>query len=350
MMERILIADDIAINRKILETILMDEYECIMAENGKQAVDYALKHAGTLSLILLDIMMPEYNGYEVLRILKRNRLTKDIPVVLITSLDSENDESRGLTEGAIDYITKPFNAQIVKIRVHNHVELKRHQDMLQELIDIRTKKIIEMRESLLDAVTSIIEYRSLESGKHVKRIKLYCEAQLSFLLEKGLFSQQLDVKNASLIARASTMHDIGKVSVPDSILMKPGRLNSEEFEVMKGHTVTGSDFIDSLGNSADEEYIYYARQICRHHHERWDGTGYPDGLEGENIPLSARIVAVADVYDALVSKRVYKPAFSHETAANIIRAGKGSQFDPLLVDAFNEVCTTFQSIALLHND
>ncbi|HMM32420.1 MAG TPA: response regulator [Clostridia bacterium] len=349
-MEKVLIVDDIAINRKMLETILMDEYECIMAENGKQAIDSALKHAGSLSLILLDIMMPEYNGYEVLRILKRNRLTKDIPVVLITSLDSEHDESRGLTEGAIDYITKPFNAQIVKIRVHNHVELKRHQDMLQELIDIRTKKIIEMRESLLDAVTSIIEYRSLESGKHVKRIKLYCEAQLAYLLENGLFSHQLDVKNASLIARASTMHDIGKVSIPDCILMKPGKLTPEEFDVMKGHTITGSSFIDSLGNSADEEYMYYARQICRHHHERWDGTGYPDGLGGEKIPLSARIVAVADVYDALVSKRVYKPAFSHETAADIIRAGKGSQFDPLLIEAFNGVSETFQSIALLHND
>ncbi|MCE5235132.1 MAG: HD domain-containing phosphohydrolase [Clostridiaceae bacterium] len=349
-MEKILIADDIVINRRILETILQDEYCCIMAENGKQAVERALENAGSLSLILLDIMMPEYDGYEVLRILKKNRLTKDIPVVLITSLDTENDESRGLSEGAIDYITKPFNAQIVRCRVNNHVELKRHQDMLQELIDLRTRKIIEIRESLLDAVTSIIEYRSLESGKHVKRIKLYCEAQLGYLLDKGLFQEQLDRKNAGLIARASTLHDIGKVSVPDSILMKPGPLTPEEFEVMKKHAVTGSDFIDSLGDSVDDEYIYYAHQICRHHHERWDGSGYPDGLCGESIPLSSRVVAIADVYDALVSKRVYKPAYPHETAVEIIRSGRGGQFDPLLVEVFEALSERFQTIAMLHND
>lgn len=349
-MEKILIADDIVINRRILETILQDEYCCIMAENGKQAVERALENAGSLSLILLDIMMPEYNGYEVLRILKKNRLTKDIPVVLITSLDTDNDESRGLSEGAIDYITKPFNAQIVRCRVNNHVELKRHQDMLQELIDVRTRKIIEIRESLLDAVTSIIEYRSLESGKHVKRIKLYCEAQLSYLLDKGLFPEQLDRKNAGLIARASTLHDIGKVSVPDSILMKPGPLTPEEFEVMKKHAVTGSDFIDSLGDSVDDEYIYYAHQICRHHHERWDGGGYPDGLCGENIPLSSRVVAIADVYDALVSKRVYKPAYPHETAVEIIRSGRGGQFDPLSVEVFEALSDRFQTIAMRHND
>ncbi|HWS30814.1 MAG TPA: HD domain-containing phosphohydrolase [Clostridia bacterium] len=350
-MERILIADDIAVNRKILEEILQDTYCCVMAENGKQAVERAFEYAGSLSLILLDIMMPEYDGYEVLRILKKNRLTKDIPVVLITSLDSERDESRGLSEGAIDYITKPFNAQIVKCRVNNHVELKRHQDMLQELIDARTRKIVDIRESLLDAVSSIIEYRSLESGKHVKRIRLYCETQLSCLLNKGFFSEQLDKKNAELIARASTLHDIGKVGVPDSILMKPGPLTNEEFEIMKKHAVMGSDFIDSIGGSADDEYIYYAHQICRHHHEWWNGGGYPDGLSGESIPLSARIVALADVYDALVSKRVYKPAYSHETAVSFIRAGKGKQFDPLLVDLFeNDVAETFCSIAMLHND
>jgi len=168
-----------------------------MAENGKQAVECALENAGSLSLILLDIMMPEYDGYEVLRILKKNRLTKDIPVMLITSLDSEHDESRGLSEGAIDYITKPFNAQIVKCRVNNHVELKSHQDMLQELINARTRKIIEIRESLLDAVSSIIEYRSLESSKHVKRIKLYCEAHLNCLLIRGFFLNSSTEKTQS---------------------------------------------------------------------------------------------------------------------------------------------------------
>jgi putative two-component system response regulator len=223
--------------------------------------------------------------------------------------------------------------------------------MLQELVDARTRKIIEMRESLLDAVSSIIEYRSLESSKHVKRIKLYCEAHLNCLLDRRLFSEQLDRKNAELIARASTLHDIGKVGVPDSILMKPGPLTREEFEVMKKHTVMGCDFIDSIGDSADDEYVYYAHQICRYHHEWWNGGGYPDKLSGENIPLSARIVAMADVYDALVSKRVYKPAYSHETAVTFIRAGKGTQFDPLLVDTFeNEVAEMFRSIAMLHSD
>ncbi len=349
-MEKILIADDVSVNRKFLETILAENYACLLAEDGKQAFELALENAAELSLILLDIMMPGYNGYEVLRRLKGNGLTKNIPVILITSLDSEYYESRGLSEGAIDYIIKPFNPQVVKCRVRNHVELKRHQDMLQELVDHRTAQILEMRESLLDALTSIIEYRSLESGKHVKRIKLFCEAQLDYILERRLFPHELDEKIGEHIARASTLHDIGKVSIPDRILLKPTKLIPEEFEVMKRHTILGSEFVDSLSGISHEEYLYYAQHICRYHHERWDGSGYPEGICGEEIPLAARIVSVADVYDALVSRRVYKPPYTHEVAVNIIRSGKGTQFDPTLVEVFDAISEKFEHIAVTNND
>lgn len=349
-MEKILVVDDVAINRKILCEILKDSYEVYEACDGESALAFAHEHASELSIILLDILMPKFDGYEVLKVLKSDRTTQHIPVILISSLDSEDDESRGLKEGAIDYITRPFNAEIVRCRVHNHVELKQYQDRLQELVDQRAKKILKMRESVFDAVTSIIEYRNLESGMHVKRLRLYCEAQLDFLLDHRMYTQELDSSNASLIARASSLHDIGKVSIPDHILTKPGKLTEAEFEVMKTHTTIGSDFIDSLNNTDDEEYIHYSRQICRHHHERWDGTGYPDALRGEEIPIAARIVSVADVYDALVSRRVYKPAFSHGQAVAIMLEGKGTQFDPTLLDVFEQLTDTFKRISAANCD
>lgn len=349
-MDSILIVDDIDINRKILMQILKDSYHVYEACDGQQALDFVQQHSYLLSLILLDIMMPKLDGYEVLRRLKQNTVTKNIPVIMISALDSECDESRGLQEGAIDYITKPFNMHIVKCRVDNHIRLKRYQNHLLELAEQQAQKILSMRESIYDAVTSIIEYRSLESGRHVKRIRLFCEAQLDFLCRNGMYTAELNEHAAQLIARASSLHDIGKVSIPDSILTKPGPLTSEEMEVMKTHSEIGSRFIDSLADYDDELFVRYARQICRHHHEHWDGKGYPDGLKGEQIPLSARVVAVADVYDALVSARVYKPAFSHEKATQILLEEKGKLFDPMLIDVFTKINDTFIDISQKHGD
>ncbi len=349
-MDSILIVDDIEINRKILMQILMDSYHVYEACDGQQALDFVRQHSCSLSLILLDIMMPKLDGYEVLRQLKQDMATKNIPVILISALDSECDESRGLKVGAIDYITKPFNMHIVKCRVDNHIRLKRYQNHLLELAEQRAQKILNMRESIYDAVTSIIEYRSLESGRHVKRIRLFCEAQLNYLCENGTYPAELDEHAAKLIARASSLHDIGKVSMPDCILTKPGPLTYEEMEIMKTHSEIGSRFIDSMADHDDELFVRYARQICRHHHEHWDGKGYPDGLKGDQIPLSARVVAVADVYDALVSPRVYKPAFSHEKATQILLEEKGKLFDPTLIDVFTQIEDSFIEISQKHGD
>lgn len=349
-MDSILIVDDVEINRKILKQILMDSYRIYEACDGQQALDFVRQQSCCLSLILLDIIMPKFDGYEVLRQLKLFAATKNVPVILISALDSECDESRGLKEGAIDYITKPFNMHIVKCRVDNHIRLKRYQDHLLELADQRAQKILNMRESIYDAVTSIIEYRSLESGGHVKRIRLFCEAQLDFLRNNGMYSAELDEHAADLIARASSLHDIGKVSIPDRILTKPGPLTNDEMEIMKTHSEIGGRFIDSLSDQEDELFILFARQICRHHHEHWDGNGYPDGLKGNKIPLAARVVAVADVYDALVSPRVYKPAFSHEKATQILLEENGKLFDPTLIEVYSQIEYAFIEISQKHGD
>ncbi len=349
-MDSILIVDDVDVNRKILKNILADFYHVYECCDGQQALDFVRQHPHELSLILLDIIMPKLDGYEVLRQLKQDTVTKNIPVIMISALDSECDESRGLKEGAIDYITKPFNMHIVKCRVDNHIQLKRYQNHLRELAEQQAKKILSMRESIYDAVTSIIEYRSLESGQHVKRIRLLCEAQLEYLYNNGMFPADLDACTIELIARASSLHDIGKVSIPDSILTKPGPLTSEEMDIMRTHSEIGSRFIDSIANQDDEDFIRYAREICRHHHERWDGNGYPDKLAGEQIPVAARVVAVADVYDALVNPRVYKPAYSHEMAKKIIMEEEGKLFDPKLIDVFLKIEKKFINILNEHGD
>ena len=349
-MDSILIVDDIEINRKILMNILMDSYRVYEACDGKQAIEFVHQHACDLSLILLDIIMPKLDGYEVLKQLKKDPATKNIPVILISALDSECDESRGLKEGAIDYITKPFNMHIVKCRVDNHIQLNRYQNHLRELAEQQAKKILSMRESVYDAITSIIEYRSLESGQHVKRIRLLCRAQLEYIYEKGIFPSELNKCTIEMISRASTLHDIGKVSIPDSILTKPGPLTTDEMEIMKTHSQIGSRFIDWIADNDDELFIKYAHQICRHHHEHWDGTGYPDKLTGDEIPFSARVVAIADVYDALVNPRVYKPAYSPEMAKRIMLEDKGKLFDPRLIDVFLQIEDRFVNILNEHGD
>jgi putative two-component system response regulator len=334
----------------MLLEILKSTYQIYEACDGLEALFLAHDQAESLSLILLDIIMPGLNGYEVLERLKADKATQHIPVIMISALDSEPDESRGLELGAIDYITKPFNEGIVRRRVRNQVDLKRYQDKLLEMVDQRSNKILHIRQSVFDAVASIIEYRSLESGRHVKRIRMYCDAQLNYLLEHRMYPDIIDRKNAELIARASSLQDIGKVRIPAQILTKPGRLTAEEFEIMKTHALIGSDFIDSLTDTEDEQYISYAREICRHHHERWDGKGYPDGLKGELIPLAARIASIADVYDALVSRRVYKEPFAHQKAVAMMLKGAGTQFDPCLIRVFSEINAEFEQIAILNSD
>jgi putative two-component system response regulator len=231
--------------------------------------------------------------------------------------------------------------------VDNHLELKRYRDNLEETVDQKVRQLVRNKENMLETLAAVIEYRNLESGYHVKRTSILSRVLVDRLLDIPYYSRQLHELNSENLLKAVPIHDIGKIGVPDNILLKPGRLTPEEFEIIKTHTTIGSDIIDTLlTHDEGDEYLRYCRDICRHHHERFDGKGYPDGLTGEAIPLAARILSIVDVYDALVNSRIYKPAFPHEEAVRLITDGAGTQFDPGIIDAFKEVHSTFASLPI----
>jgi putative two-component system response regulator len=342
---KLLIVDDEKLNINLLVELFKDDYRLAVAKSGAQALQRALEQRP--DLILLDIMMPEMDGYEVLRRLQALSATADIPVIFVTALGEVGDEQQGLELGAVDYITKPISPPIVKARVKNHLELKRsreelkHQNEALELIVAeRTEEVRLTQDVTIQALASLAETRDNDTGAHLRRTQLYLQ-----VLAKAL--QGLDDRTIELLTKSAPLHDIGKVGVPDHILLKPGRLTAEEFEVIKRHPVLGRDALqkaeENLGTSS--HFLRLARDIAYTHHEKWDGTGYPQGLSGEAIPLGGRLMALADVYDALISRRVYKEAFSHEDAVAEIVKGRGSHFDPALVDLFLENSDQFQSIA-----
>jgi len=342
--ETILIVDDIETNRIILENILQDSYEIIQAGSGIDATAMMLSGEASPSIVLLDIMMPEMDGYEVLEIMKSNPETVNIPVLFITAADSETNESKGLSLGAVDYISKPFNPEVVKVRVENHLKLRNYSESLEEMVKIKTAELVRTKEKILETMANIIEYRDMESGHHVKRTSELTKALIDYLYINNCEGRVFDDMDHDTIIKAVPLHDIGKISIPDNILLKPGPLTKEEFAIIKTHAAIGSEIVKAMLDEDDTQYLKYCYDICRFHHERWDGAGYPDGLSGEDIPLSARILAIVDVYDALVSTRVYKPALSHEKAMEIIKSGAGTQFDPVIVDALMIMNETFREI------
>ncbi|MDR3288309.1 MAG: response regulator [Peptococcaceae bacterium] len=337
--DSILIVDDIEINRVILREILGNDYEILEAADGFAAVECLYQTDCLPQAVLLDIMMPGMDGFEVLEIIKANPLTEKIPVLFITAADANMHESRGLKEGAVDYISKPFDPDVVKARVDNHIQLKRYRTELETLVEKKTADLMKVHTQMLETMAAIIEYRSLESGTHIRRTGDLMRILIARMLAKPMFHQELIDSNYGAMIKAVVMHDIGKVAIPDNILLKPGRLTAEEFEVIKTHTVIGADIIASISSnmSDDEMYLRHCREICRFHHERWDGKGYPDGLSGTDIPLAARVLSVLDVYDALVSERCYKASVPHEKAVAIIEEGAGTQFDPNIVEVFLEI-------------
>ena len=333
----ILIVDDSEMNRAILNEMLKDEYRILEADNGRTALDMVDRYGDELSLVLLDIIMPGVNGFEVLGELSRRSVADSLPVVMISSEDSDDVVLRAYELGASDYINRPFNARVVRRRVSNTIRLYAKQRRLTNLLSQQYNERVKNSRMLIDVMAGVMELRNGESGLHVTHIEKLTELLLGCLVHRS-DKFPLDNEQRSAIAMASALHDIGKMSIDDAILNKPGRLTTEEFEIMKTHTTIGADMLRELGrHHAGNALLDYAYQIARWHHERWDGKGYPDGLKGDDIPIAAQVVSVADVYDALTSVRVYKDAIPHEEAIQMILDGKCGQFNPLLLDCLLEV-------------
>ncbi|MBC3872330.1 HD-GYP domain-containing protein [Undibacterium flavidum] len=350
----ILIVDDTPDNITLLSALLKDKYKIKIATNGLKALHIASIDPSP-DLILLDVMMPEMDGYETCRRLKDNPQTNQIPIIFLTAKSQVSDEEMGLKLGAVDYISKPVSPPIVLARVATQLNLVRARNLLQDqnkslegLVKDRTRKLAKMQDAIIMAMASLAETRDNETGNHIRRTQNYVAALARQLKHLPRFSSELTDENIELLYKSAPLHDIGKVGIPDNILLKPGKLTSEEFEVMKLHTNYGRETILSVERYLGEsnEFLRFAREITYSHQEKWDGSGYPENLSGDAIPISARLMAVADVYDALISRRVYKPAFSHEEAIDIMRKGRGTHFDPDILDVFLKITDEFKEIAM----
>jgi putative two-component system response regulator len=330
----------------ILSEILKDSYETIEVESGIAALEYLKNTEELPEAVLLDIIMPGMDGFTALSMIRSNPRTESIPVLIITAIDADTNESRGLHEGANDFISKPFNPDVVKARVDNHIQLSRYRRDLEHMLDAKTAELVTMHERTLETLATIIEYRSLESGTHIRRTQELTRVIIQNMLKRANYNHQLTKQKYHSMINAVALHDIGKVGIPDNVLLKPGKLTAEEFDIIKTHCNIGANIIETIaaGFSDDNLFLTHCKDICRHHHERWDGTGYPDGLRGSEIPLSARIVSVVDVYDAIVNPRCYKPAMPYSEALTLIKNGSGSQFDPFIVGILFEVSHEFERI------
>jgi putative two-component system response regulator len=351
--QTILIVDDNPENLMLLGEVLSGLYKVRTANSGSRALKLA-QQAPLPDLILLDVMMPQMSGYEVLERLRAEPVTRDIPVIFITAMNSEDDEQRGLVMGAVDYITKPLRQAIVLARVHTHLELKQARERLQRdnaLLELEVAQRLNDRLVVQDvtirALARLAEVRDNETGNHILRTQSYVEALARLVRLHPRFAAELDEYSISLMAKSAPLHDIGKVGIPDHILLKPGPLTPEEWVVMKTHAAQGADALARAEADAPQvvKFLIYAKQVARHHHERWDGSGYPDGLAGDAIPLSARLMALADVFDAMISRRVYKPPIPMPDVRTAMAEQRGRHFDPDLLDAFLDHYETFCDIA-----
>lgn len=349
----ILLVDDSPDNLTLLHGVLRDEYRVKAVNNGQRCLKVA-QATPQPDLILLDIMMPEMSGFEVCEHLKADPVTQGIPVIFLTAMSGTEDETRGLSLGAADFITKPVNPPIVLARVKSQLQAKQASDFLRDRagfleaeVERRTRELNAIQNVTIQVMASLAETRDNETGNHIRRTQYYVKALAEHLQLHPRFSQQLNEQTIQLLYKSAPLHDIGKVGIPDEILLKPAKLTTQEFEVMKRHTTLGREAIEvaerRLGMQVD--FLSMAKDIACYHHEHWDGSGYPEGLRGDAIPVSARLMAVADVYDALISVRPYKRAFEHSAAIEMIKQGRGSHFDPDVVDALLELENEFQKIA-----
>ena len=341
--QKILIADDSEMNRELLAAILEEEYEIIQVNDGVQAVDCLQRHAEEISLLLLDIVMPHMDGFEVLSYMNKEHWIDSIPVVIISSENSPIYIKRGYDLGATDFIGKPFDANMVLRRSANAILLGAKQRRMTSIVSNQIYEREKSSKLMINILSHIVEFRNGESGLHVLHIQTITEMLLRQLVQKENNRYALSKEQIRMITTASALHDIGKISIPDEILNKPGRLTAEEFAVIKGHSMAGANMLSELPlDQKEEPLVKTAYEICRWHHERYDGGGYPDGLKGEEIPVSAQVVALADVYDALTSERCYKDAYSHEKAIEMILAGQCGAFNPLMLECLLDISSSLK--------
>lgn len=354
----VLVVDDTPDNLSLMSGLLKDKYRVKVANNGEKAIQIVMGDSPP-DLILLDIMMPGLSGYDVCKVLKDDPKVRDIPIIFLTAMTATEDEKKGLEFGAADFITKPVNPPIVLARVATQLQAKAGADFLKDqnhYLDMevrkRTQELAAIQDVTILAMASLAETRDNDTGNHIRRTQYYVKLLAEALCDHERFRRFLDAHTIDMLFKSAPLHDIGKVGIPDRILLKPGRFEPHEFEIMKTHCKLGRDAIqhaeEQLGMQV--EFLKYAKEIAYGHQEKWDGTGYPEGLAGDDIPISARLMAVADVYDALISRRVYKEGMPHTRAVEIIREGRGTHFDPDVTDAFLALADEFEKIARQFGD
>lgn len=356
MNSHILIVDDTDSNIDILVEALGDDYDLTVATNGTTAIN--MTNEELPDLILLDIMMPGMSGYDVCEILKNNPLTSNIPIIFLTAMTDVKSKAEAFRVGGVDYITKPFEILEIKARVNTHLVLKRAKDVLEYQNDILEERVKERIQEIsitqdvtIEAIARLAEFRDPETGGHIKRTKEYVRLLAEQLSQHPKYSSEIGKEEIDLLYKSAPLHDIGKIGISDDILSKNSKLTDEEYELMKKHTVIGFNALNSATKKlGDNSFLRYAIEFARSHQEKWDGTGYPDKLSGEGIPLSGRIMAIADVYDALISRRPYKPPYPHKKAVEIIKNGSGSHFDPSIVEVFVDISENFQRIADVYQE
>lgn len=356
MRDAVLIIEDMEINRMLIGEIFRGLYNVLEAENGKVGLEVFKKNYSRIAAIILDLEMPVMNGYQFLEKINLLPEGEKVPIIVVTAEDKPEQQLRVLEFGVQDVIEKPYHNKLVQKRVSNAVSFFEYRERLEQFLESQSdrieqqqKTLNEMNEKLIDTLSSIVEFRDLETGEHIKRIKTYtqimCEEIADKYKEYGLTKEDI-----AYIVPAAAMHDIGKIAIPDAILFKPGRLTEEEFNVIKSHTLKGDELLSKVDVLSDEKYMKYCRNIALYHHEKYDGKGYPMGLKGEDIPIEAQVVSIADIFDALVSKRVYKDAFSPEQSRDMIVNGECGKFSDKIIDCFMNSFERFREIAIASNE
>jgi len=349
--EAILVVDDNPTNLRFLQDILCKDYKVYACLSGERALEFLEKRIP--DLILLDIEMPGMDGYEVISTLKMDERWYDIPVIFLTAQEGRDKELQAFSLGAVDFILKPISHGVVLSRVRLHMDLEMYKKRLEKLVEIKTAELLHTQDSILDMLSNMTAYRDNETGAHIKRTTFYTQSIMNRLMELQAPGYEISVQYAQDTIKSSKLHDIGKIGVPDGILLKPGRLTPMEFDIIKQHTTLGGhmldDAIEDLGTSSSS-FLNVAKEIVMCHHEKWDGSGYPGGLKGDEIPLSGRVMAISDVYDALISKRPYKNPFTHDEAMKIIRESAGTHFDPNIMEMCEPTFTQFAVIVEEYKD